>query len=373
MSLDDLKKIVSLNSGDTTENTSSCIKLYSECLVDIDKEYPESETIIKFLGKDVGMLSEILSVTGKSKSCKSLLASRIIMSMLNFNLVQDMDCLGFWAKVVPKNGVIVLLDTENGKRRISKRIRSMRNIILNSGQNFDKEKIDILDLRAYTVAERIELLEFLPKIYERQNKFIYLLVIDGILDFVNHMNVDDCINFSTKLVNFTAKVNCCTVAVIHQNDKTGKNTDTFGGYGTGHAGSFLTRKCTGQISVNKNHDDDTYKVRLEIARDEVAERDSWLEFKYKKATKEWATTNKNYGNFTEKTQIEQDEEDLVFLYKTYKKIEYKNQLMLIADLLRTNIANSEPAAKRLINRYIETQLITKTAYSTYKINCIVPF
>lgn len=134
---------------------------------------------------------------------------------------------------------LVHFDTEQGKfhaQKVFKRVLDMTNLT--------KECYHTFGLRTLSYKERIDFIEYY--LYDKmEGKNIGLVVIDGMADLVSDVNNIEESNLATqKIMEWSAKLNCHIITVIHSNFGSDKPT--------GHLGSFLEKKAETQIQLELN-------------------------------------------------------------------------------------------------------------------------
>jgi len=134
---------------------------------------------------------------------------------------------------------LVHFDTEQGKfhaQKVFKRVLDMTGL--------NKECYHTFGLRTLSYKERIDFIEYY--LYDKmEGENIGMVVIDGMADLCSDVNNIEESNFATqKIMEWSAKLNCHIVTVIHSNFGSDKPT--------GHLGSFLEKKAETQIQLELN-------------------------------------------------------------------------------------------------------------------------
>lgn len=134
---------------------------------------------------------------------------------------------------------LIHFDTEQGKfhaQKVFKRVLDMTGL--------SKECYHTFGLRALSYKERIDFIEYY--LYDKlDGKNIGMVVIDGMADLVSDVNNIEESNMATqKIMEWSAKLNCHIITVIHSNFGSDKPT--------GHLGSFLEKKAETQIQLELN-------------------------------------------------------------------------------------------------------------------------
>jgi hypothetical protein len=134
---------------------------------------------------------------------------------------------------------LIHFDTEQGKfhaQKVFKRVLDMTGL--------NKECYHTFGLRTLSYKERIDFIEYY--LYDKmEGENIGLVVIDGMADLVSDVNAIEESNLAVqKIMEWSAKLNCHIVTVIHSNFGSDKPT--------GHLGSFLEKKAETQIQLELN-------------------------------------------------------------------------------------------------------------------------
>ncbi len=134
---------------------------------------------------------------------------------------------------------LVHFDTEQGKfhaQKVFKRVLDMTGL--------SKECYHTFGLRALSYKDRIDFIEYY--LYDKmEGKNIGMVVIDGMADLVSDVNnIEESNRATQKIMEWSAKLNCHIITVIHSNFGSDKPT--------GHLGSFLEKKAETQIQLELN-------------------------------------------------------------------------------------------------------------------------
>lgn len=137
------------------------------------------------------------------------------------------------------NKCLVHFDTEQGKfhaQKVFKRVLDMSQLT--------EECYHTFGLRSLSYKERIQFIEYY--LYDKlEGENIGMVVIDGMADLVSDVNNIEESNLATqKIMEWSARLNCHIVTVIHSNFGSDKPT--------GHLGSFLEKKAETQIQLELN-------------------------------------------------------------------------------------------------------------------------
>lgn len=212
---------------------------------------PPDSHILYLNGLPIGSRGNIVSITGKAKSRKTVMASAVATSCF----LEDIDFLGFTADLGPDETVL-MIDTEQGYYHFYHQVdRILRGANIANGvpRNFHAVRT-----RDATYKFRIELVEYLVKKLKPA-----VVILDGISDFVSNINDhDEATYVGEKLLSWSEQGNLLLIDVIHTTKTTG--------YMTGALGTHLEKKSQTVILVEKPEDEDQQHishVRCQYARD----------------------------------------------------------------------------------------------------------
>lgn len=222
--------------------------LEQDCYIDAakDLEYPplalsfgeqevKTKKGIKIYPVPIGTYGNFSFVQAPPKSKKTFFISLISAVYLKGSL----DGIGGNLKGHRDNKCLIHFDTEQGKfhaQKVFKRVLDMTNL--------DKECYHTFGLRALSYKDRIDFIEYY--LYDKMDgENIGVVVIDGMADLVSDVNNIEESNLATqKIMEWSARLNCHIITVIHSNFGSDKPT--------GHLGSFLEKKAETQIQLELN-------------------------------------------------------------------------------------------------------------------------
>lgn len=220
---------------------------------DITKLPPEDSHIFFYNGIPIGSRGNIVSITGKAKSRKTVVASAIATSCFiegNF--------LGFTSDL-GADEMILHVDTEQGYYHY---YGSVVRILADAGRknNLPPNFISV-HTRDATVEFRIQLTDYLLKTYRPR-----VMILDGITDYVKNINdQDEATYIGERLLSWSYVYDCLIIVVIHTTKTTG--------YMTGAVGTHLEKKSQTVIKVvrdddgKEDGDDNVSHVSCQYARD----------------------------------------------------------------------------------------------------------
>jgi hypothetical protein len=218
---------------------------------DKSKLPPEDSHLFFYNGIPIGSRGNILSITGKAKSRKTVVASAIATSAFTGN-----SFLGFTADI-PEGAKILHIDSEQGYfHYYGSVVRIFRDAQL---QDIPENFTSILT-RDATNDFRVGLVEYLlPKLKPT------VMILDGITDFVRNINdQDEATDMSERLMRWSLQYDALIIVVIHTTKTTG--------YMTGALGTTLEKKSQTVIKVERDDENDggdpnTSHVICQYARD----------------------------------------------------------------------------------------------------------
>jgi KaiC/GvpD/RAD55 family RecA-like ATPase len=201
----------------------------------INKLPPEDSHLFFYNGIPIGSRGNLLAITGKAKSRKTVVASAIATSAF-----VDGEFLGFTADI-PKGDNILHIDTEQGYYHY---YGSVTRIFKDANYKGIPENFHSIHTRDATSEFRVELLEYLfGKLKPR------VAILDGITDFVRDINnQDEATKISEILLRLSYQYDALIIVVIHTTKTTG--------YMTGAVGTTLEKKAQTVIKVERDDDNE---------------------------------------------------------------------------------------------------------------------
>lgn len=188
----------------------------------------------------------IVSISGGSGSRKTTLLSALLASAY-----RPGTAIGF--DFQHRQGKVLFFDTEQPEKRFQ---HTQRRLFDMAQRKNTPDVFEAYTLRGKSVKERIH---FIDKIIHLEKSPIAAIVIDGILDLVEHMNdLVECTAIIQRLMTWTEETGAVLFPVLHDMRSTGKMG--------GHLGSFLERKQDAEINVNLAEDPDCSDVRFRKTR-----------------------------------------------------------------------------------------------------------
>lgn len=197
--------------------------------INITDEFEESSIAIN-IGDEI-LLSEsnIVTITGKAKSCKTYINSAITAAA-----VSKEEQLNFTAEEIVQR--VLYIDTEQSKPHVHKLLRRIYQM-----GDLDMEKNDsrlvMIALRELSVEDRIQAMLTAISTYMPN-----VVILDGVRDLVRDFNsIEESSDMVNLLMQLTTQYNCGIVCVIHQNKGDGN--------ARGHLGAELMNKSETVMQV----------------------------------------------------------------------------------------------------------------------------
>lgn len=205
----------------------------SKAFVDPNIEPEEGAMIASIENISFATLGNFSCIIGKAKSKKTFFITLIIAVFLKglIDIIQAHKAKG--------KTRIVWFDTEQSRSHVFKAYKRALKL---AGDIFF-HTIEVYDLRPYSPAERLQMIDFVLK-DKNPDKDIALAVIDGVRDLVTDINnPEQATNIVTWLMKTTADMGLHISTILHQNK--GDNN------ARGHLGTEIVNKSESVISVTK--------------------------------------------------------------------------------------------------------------------------
>jgi len=220
---------------------------------DINKIPPEDSHLFFYNGIPIGSRGNIVSITGRAKSRKTVVASAIATSCF-----VEGNFLGFTSDLA-EGEIILHVDTEQGYYHY---YGSVTRIFNDAGlKNNIPENFVSVHTRDATFEFRIQLTDYLLKTYRPR-----VMILDGITDYVKNINdQDEATDIGERLLSWSYVYDCLIIVVIHTTKTTG--------YMTGAVGTHLEKKSQTVIKVvrdddgKEDGDENVSHVSCQYARD----------------------------------------------------------------------------------------------------------
>lgn len=209
------------------------IKLHS---FDRSRVPKDDDTILFLQGIPIGSRENLVSITGRSKSRKTIAASAIATSIF---LPKDGNHLGFSSLLGPDEPLLHI-DTEQGYKHY---YHSVMRIFDDAGLEQTPESFTSVHTRDADIPFRIQIIEYLVKKLKPK-----VLVIDGVTDLVYDINSqEEATKLGEMLLKWGTAYQMLIIVVIHTTKTTG--------YMTGALGTVLEKKSETVLMVELDKGD----------------------------------------------------------------------------------------------------------------------
>ncbi len=220
-----------------------------EHVFDAAKVPEANDTVLFYKGIPIGSRSNIITITGKAKSRKTVIASALATC---FFIDEAISFLGFHSVIDPGRPILHL-DTEQGYRHY---YESVMRIFRDAGLKDIPAHFTSVHTRDAEVKFRIELIEYMLEKLKPA-----ALILDGVTDLVYDINDQkEATQVGEKILQWSYKYNLVVITVIHTTKTTG--------YMTGAIGTYLEKKCQTSIKVEKDEKaTDLSHISCQLSRD----------------------------------------------------------------------------------------------------------
>jgi hypothetical protein len=216
------------------------------------QEEPEEALIITVDHKKVCSLGGLVVLTGKPKARKTTFLHSFIGSAL-----VKLPIFSIYTDLPKDKNKVVLIDTEQSNYdlyRSMARLSFSINIPIN---NLPDNNFSLYSTRSLDTKETVNLIDQILK----DNADIGLLCIDSLLDLVTDINdVVEAKGIINKIKFWLDTYKIGIITVIHQSKSTN--------FSLGHLGSFASRFCQSELSIEKNTDNSSTLQATYLRSDE---------------------------------------------------------------------------------------------------------
>jgi hypothetical protein len=311
-------------------------------LFNINDILPNEKIIVSIQGKKCLSTKNVLVISGKPKSRKSVVAHSIIGAAICGKSVLGIEAnLGL-------NDKVVLIDTEQSKHDLQNSLHRMTGLI-----NLDTLPENFM---CYSVRQLnpFKVKQAISEIVCNQN--VRLLVIDGALDLILNMNdiieVKDVLDFIKKILT---EHDVALILIVHQSKTTN--------FTIGHLGSFLDRFAQTVLEVVKIENGNS-EIKAQMMRSDADFKP--YEFYYNhninNYSVNWLENLEVTATSVNDYRIDQHISKLSKIFMNNTELLYKDFLKLVA----REYQKSEYFAKQLVKLFYDNDLILKsdTGYIT---------
>lgn len=309
----------------------------SEFQFDANSILPDDNILVSIQGKNVLSQGNILTISGKPKSRKSVVAHSILSSAMSGKSVLGIEC------TIPNDSEVVLIDTEqsiNDLGRSLQRLKKMTNI-----DSFP-ERLKVYTFRTLD-SDKIKIA--IHKILT-ENPNVKLLIVDGGLDLISNMNdiieVKSTIDwFKSILVNFSVGI----VTIVHQSKSSN--------FTIGHLGSFLDRFSQSVIEVSKlENGNSQIKSQYMRSDSDFTNYEFYFNFNTNAYAINWTESDSLTKSNIDDYSPEQHYHNLISIYSGRSFFIYNDLFKALAKKYQ----KSEKWSKDLIIHLYDLELIEKT-------------
>jgi KaiC/GvpD/RAD55 family RecA-like ATPase len=229
---------------------------------------PAEDITLTIGGKKIASLGGLVVLTGKPKARKSTFLHSFLASAITYKEIYTIQ-----ASLPDQKKQVVLIDTEQSNYDLYRSISRFAYTI-----NADIQELPNLNFKLYTtrLLGALETITLIDNLLEN-NKEIGVLAIDSLLDLCNDINeVTEAKSVIQRIKFWLDTYKITIITVIHQSKSTN--------FSLGHLGSFASRFCQSELSIEKNEDLTSTLKPVYLRSDE-----NFTEVNIK-----WNEENKNY-------------------------------------------------------------------------------
>jgi len=214
----------------------------------INKLPADNDSILFLQDIEIGSRSNIVSVTGKSKSRKTVIVSAMISAMLN----PGREFLGFVASL-DSAATFLHVDTEQSYKDY---YESVTRMYRDAGLKTMPDRFRSVYTRDADIEAQSEIVEHLLPIVKPD-----VVILDGVTDFVYDINDHkETARVGRRILKWSTVYNCLVIVVIHTTKTTG--------YMTGSFGTWLEKKSETVVKVDKPEENQAISdVTCQYSRD----------------------------------------------------------------------------------------------------------
>ena len=204
----------------------------------------EPVTCLYLANKPISTPGNITTLISKSKTGKTAVVGGISAATVAAALdITDADTLGFTASK-PDGKAVVLIDTEQSEFDA---FVCYTRFLDRAGANEDPAWLHPFAVAGWSAQELRAVLRPAIEQAVQANGGVFLVILDGVADFVSDVNDPKESNaFVAELHGLAIEFNCAIICVIHSNEAKLSGDD-----GRGHLGKQLTRKAESNLLLKK--------------------------------------------------------------------------------------------------------------------------
>lgn len=304
-------------------------------IFDVNSKLPPENIIVSIQGKKCLSTKNILVISGKPKSRKSVVAQSIIGAAIS-----GLSVLGIEANVSAKDKV-VLIDTEQSKHDLQNSLQRMSRLINSDKLPDNFICYSVRQLNPHKIKQAISEIVAKPD--------VRVLVVDGALDLILNMNdileVKEVLDFIKKMLS---DYDVALVMILHQSKTTN--------YTIGHLGSFLDRFAQTVLEVTKLENGNS-EIKAQMMRSDADFKpyEFYYNYNINNYSVDWLESLEVKAKDINDYTIEDHKLKLQKVFSTSTELTYKDLLKLLS----REYQKSEYFAKQLVVTFYENSLIFK--------------
>lgn len=219
---------------------------------DYNREIAKPVPVISIQDQITLTAGNISTLTGQSKSGKTGILSAIQSGSMKLKGEPDFDTCGLTIAPNTNKELLLHVDTEQSAYDYHKNVKK---IFERTGRNRPPDWYKSFHFLSVDIAKRKEYLINAIEKYEKQFGGVYMIVVDGIGDFISSVNDEqESYQLVDWLFNLATDYNCPVLTVLHLNPGSDSKS-------RGHLGSHLERKSESVLTITKNGDVSTLAAK----------------------------------------------------------------------------------------------------------------
>jgi hypothetical protein len=313
-----------------------------------NENLPEENVLVSIQGKRLLSCKNVMVISGKPKSRKSVIAHSVIGAAISNKSVLGIECN------LKPNENICLIDTEQSAHDLKRSLDRMQHLIEVDYLPETFKCYTVRSLNPYSIQNAI-----LQIVQNANNR---LIIVDGALDLINNMNdiieVKQVIEFIKKIL---VEYNVGLIFIIHL----AKSTS----FTIGHFGSYFDRFSQSVIEVSKLENGNS-EIKSQMMRSDADFKpyEFYWNFNINNYSIDWLESIEVTAQKISDYTTEQHTLKIKKCFSTEKYLTYK----VFLKLLSKEYQKSEYFSKQLVIHFYELHLIQQNENGKIEIN-EVPF
>jgi RecA-family ATPase len=318
-------------------------------IFDINSKLPPENIIVSIQGKKCLSTKNVLVISGKPKSRKSVVAQSIIGAALSGKSV-----LGIEANI-SNTDKVVLVDTEQSKHDLQNSLQRMSRLIEVDKLPENFICYSVRQLNPHKIKQAISEIVSKPE--------VRLLVVDGALDLILNMNdileVKDVLDFLKKILSDT---DVALILIVHQSKTTN--------FTIGHLGSFLDRFAQTVLEVTKIENGNS-EIKAQMMRSDADFKpyEFYYNFNTNNYSIDWLETLEVRAKDIHDYSLDEHAAKIKKVFSSALELTYKDFIKLLA----REYQKSEYFAKQLVKLFYDNLLIHKSESGLITLPDKLPF